>query len=63
MKRLADRFARGTRHPIKYNPADPNDIRFNAEYSFRFFLLPIISGGLGLIFSFVGIWSLVARTN
>ncbi len=63
MKRLADRFAPGTRHAIKYNPTDPNDIRFNAEYSFGFFLLPVIFGGLGLVFSLVGIVLLVVASR
>ena len=63
MKRLADKFAPGTRHAIKYNPADPNDIRFNAEYSFGFFLLPVIFGGLGLVFSLVGIVLLVVASR
>ncbi len=63
MKRLADRFAPGSRHAIKYNPANPNDIRFNAAYSFGFFLLPVIFGGLGLIFSLVGIAVLVVASR
>jgi hypothetical protein len=63
MKRLANRFAPGTRHPIKYNPADPNDIRFNAGFSFGFFLLPIILGGMGLVFSLLGIVFLVVSRS
>ncbi len=58
MKRKVDAFAQGTQHPILYNPADPNDIRFDAGYSFGFFLLPVILGGMGLVFTAVGggIW-------
>ncbi len=63
MKRLADKFAAGTRHAIKYNPADPNDIRFDAEYSFGFFLLPVIFAGIGLIFSVVGIVIMVVASR
>ncbi len=55
MKRLADKFPPGTRHAIKYNPSDPNDIYFNAEYSFGFFLLPVVFGGVGVILCIVGI--------
>ncbi len=63
MKRLADKFSPGTRHVIKYNPADPNDVYFNAEYSFGFFLLPVVFGGVGLIFCIVAIvlWVVASR--
>ena len=60
MKRMADRFAPGTRHPIRYNPADPNDIRMNAGYTFGFFFLPTLFAGLGVLFSGLGITLLLA---
>ena len=60
MKRMADAYAPGTRHMIRYNPADPNDIRFNAGYNFGFFFLPVLFGGMGIIFSGVGFGVLVA---
>jgi len=48
-------FAPGTRHTIRYNPANPNEIRFNAGYfnvvyTVIFFMNPIFFGlfGLGL---------------
>ena len=51
MKIEADTFAPGTRHPIRLNPANPRDIYYNAGYTAGFFLLSIISGGLGIVFS------------
>lgn len=54
MKRIVDTYAPGTRHPIRYNPEYPNIILFNAGYNFDFFLLPIMFGGLGLLFTVIG---------
>ena len=54
MRRIADTFAPGTTHLIRYNPANPNDIRFNAGYTFGFFFLPVLFGGLGIVFGGVG---------
>lgn len=60
MKRQADIFAPGTTHALLYDPADPNDIRYDAGYNFSFFLAPVILGGMGVIFSGVGalVWVL-----
>jgi hypothetical protein len=55
MKRMADTYAPGTRHTIRYNPAMPNDIRFNAGYNFGFFLDAVILGGMGVILTGLGI--------
>jgi Protein of unknown function (DUF3592) len=51
----ARNFAPGTRHTIRYNPANPNEVRFNpgyfnVVYTIMFFMNPIIFGlfGLGL---------------
>lgn len=55
MKRIADSFGPGTRHIIRYNPADPNDIRMNAGYNFGFFFLPILMGGMGIVFTGIGV--------
>jgi len=60
MRRLADSYAPGARRVIKYNPADPNDIRFNAAYTFGFFFLPLVLGGMGVVFAGLGIGILVA---
>ena len=54
MKRQADIFAPGTTHALLYDPADPNEIRYDAGYNFSFFLAPVILGGLGVVFAGVG---------
>lgn len=54
MKRKVDRYAPGTRQPIKYNPADPGDLRFDVGYSFGFFFLPVLLGGMGIVFAGLG---------
>ena len=63
MKKMADDFAPGTRHPIRYNPADPNDIRMNAGYTLGFFLLPTVFAGLGVLLSGLGITLLLASRS
>jgi hypothetical protein len=60
IKRMVEDYAPGTHHSIRYNPSDPNDIRFDAGYTLGFFLLPIIFGAMGLIFSGVGMGLLYA---
>ena len=59
----ATAFAPGTRHTIRYNPASPNKISFNAGYfnpvyMFRFFLQPILLGMSGLVLIACGLQSL-----
>lgn len=63
MKRIADSFGPGTRHMIRCNPADSNDIRMNAGYNFGFFLLPILMGGMGLLFAGIGVALLVVSPS
>ncbi len=60
MKHKVDFYAPGTRHAIRYNPADANDIRFDVGYSLGFFLLPFIFGILGLVFGGAGAGLLLA---
>ena len=54
MKLKVDTYAPGTHHPIRYNPANPNDIRYDAGFTFGFFLVPLILGISGLGFTLVG---------
>jgi len=54
MKGKVDTYAPGTHHPIRYNPANPNDIRYDAGYTFGFFLAPLIFAGAGLMFAVTG---------
>src|SRR5690348_561175 len=58
MKRIVDTYAPGTHHPIRYNPEYPNIIIFNAGYNFAFFLLPVMFGGGGLLFTVIGVITL-----
>ena len=58
MKRIVDTYAPGTHHPIRYNPGYPNIIIFNAGYNFAFFLLPVMFGGGGLLFTVIGVITL-----
>lgn len=51
-KQLAP-FPPGSRHPIRYNPADPTDIRIQAGYNVHFFVVPVFITGVGLIFVIV----------
>ncbi len=54
MKRQVDSNAPGTLRSIRYNPADPNAIRFDVGFSVGFFILPLIFCGIGLVFGAVG---------
>lgn len=54
MKRKADAFPPGSTRSIRYNPSDPNDIRFDAALTPGFFLITLITGGLGVVFTLVG---------
>jgi hypothetical protein len=60
MKSIADAFAPGTRHMVRYNPADPHDIRMNAGYNFGFFYNPLLLGAMGAFFTLIGIVMLAA---
>jgi hypothetical protein len=40
---------------IRYNPADPNDIRTNAGFNLGFFIVPIFLGGFGILLTGRGV--------
>ncbi len=63
MKGKVDTYAPGTRHPIRYNPADPRDMRFEVGYNFGFFFLPVLFGGMGIVFTGVSIALLYASRS
>jgi hypothetical protein len=54
VKKDVDTYAPGTRHPIRYNPTDPHDMRFDVGYNFGFFFLPVLFGGIGIVFAGMG---------
>ncbi len=57
---IADTYAPGTRHTIRYNPANPNDIRFNAGYTPEFFVVPLVLGIPGVFLTLGGLRRLCA---
>lgn len=54
MKQKVDTYAPGTHHVIRYNPSNPNEIRYDAGFTFGFFLAPLILGGVGLMSTVAG---------
>jgi hypothetical protein len=52
-QQTADRAAQyrvGSRHPIRYDPHAPTQARIGAGWNLRFFLVPLVMLGMGLIF-------------
>jgi hypothetical protein len=56
MSELVARYAVGTRHPIRYNPSNPGDIRIEVSNTGIFIMLPLIVGTLGAISTGTGVW-------
>jgi hypothetical protein len=54
MKRKADAFPAGSVRTVKYNPADPKEISHNAAYTWSYFFIPVMFGGMGLLLTFIG---------
>ena len=54
MSELVAGYAVGTRHPIRYNPSNPGDIRI--EVTGMSFAPLLIAGALGMISTGVGVW-------
>ena len=47
MQRKAARYTPGSFHSIRYNPADPGHVLFDAGYNLEFFAGPLIAAALG----------------
>ncbi|HXE89616.1 MAG TPA: DUF3592 domain-containing protein [Terriglobales bacterium] len=62
MSELVSRYAVGSRHPIRYDPSDPSDIRIEADTA-MFFAPLLIVGALGMISTGIGVrlWRSYAR--
>ncbi len=60
MRGKVDAYAAGSHHPIRYNPAHPNDMRYDAGYTLGFFITPLILLGIGLPTAAVGILLIAA---
>ena len=55
-------FPVGSRCAIRYNPQSPSDARIGAGWNRRFFAVPLITAGLGLIFAVIaGVLFVAAR--
>ena len=54
-KKQADLFPAGSRTEVRYNPADPRDIRIQAGYNVHFFVVPIFIGGVAAIFGLLAL--------
>ena len=57
---FGEKYAPGSRHSIRYNPANPNDIRFEVGYKIRFFFVPVLLGFIGVVFSGLGLVIMLA---
>ncbi|MEZ0373492.1 MAG: DUF3592 domain-containing protein, partial [Candidatus Sericytochromatia bacterium] len=54
MQELVEAFPAGSVRPIRYNPANPQQVVYDAGYTWGFFLTPLIFGLLGLVFACIG---------
>jgi len=61
MEEKVKKYAPATRHPIRYNPANPQEIRIEAGYNFSTFGIPLGVAAGGLVFFGLGLG--VARTG
>ncbi len=63
-QKYAEKYAPGSRHSIRYDPENPNNIRFDVGYNMRFLFVPVVLGFMGLVFSGLGlVFVLVFRTG
>ena len=53
-EKQAARYRVGSRHEIRYNPADPSDVRIRPGYNPEFFVVPLFLSGVALIFAATG---------
>lgn len=49
----ADEFKVGSHHEIRYSPHDPMQARIGAGWNARFFALPLIVSGTGVVFCLI----------
>jgi len=58
--RRAAEFPVGSRHAIRYDPHNPTQARIGAGWNRRFFAVPLITLGCGLVFAIVAAGFLMA---
>ncbi len=56
-------YRRGTHHSIRYNPQDPNDVRFDLAYDFNFLVPIAVLAVLGLGFTAIGVGGMRLRVK
>jgi len=54
-RKYAEQYAPGSRHSIRYDPENFNNIRFEVGYNLRFLFLPVLLGFMGIVFSGLGL--------
>ncbi|MGH9508459.1 MAG: DUF3592 domain-containing protein [Terriglobales bacterium] len=55
MEEKVQRYAPGTRHPIHYNPQNPQEIRIEVGYNLSTFGIPLMVAAMGLVFAGLGL--------
>ncbi len=55
MAEKVQQYTSGTRHPIRYNPANPEEIRIEAGYNLTTFGIPLMVAAMGLVFAGLGL--------
>ena len=55
MQGFADKFSPSTSHSIRFNPAAPGEVYFNAGWNFGYFGVPLFLTGMGMVFACVGV--------
>jgi hypothetical protein len=53
--RRAAEFPAGSRHEIRYDPSNPNQVRIGARWNRRFFAVPLITLGCGAAFALLAL--------
>jgi hypothetical protein len=55
VSRKAALFPVGSHHPIRYDPANPTEMRWDAGYNVEFLAVPLIVAGAGVLFIAAGV--------
>lgn len=54
-QRRAAEFTVGSRHPLRYDPRDPNQARIGAGWNARFFAAPLLLLAMGAAFAMIAL--------
>lgn len=61
VRAYVDRYPPGSTHTVAVNPDNPNDVRYDLGASFANLILPGVLGGMGALFTGIGLFTLLAR--